>query len=141
MTTKIERVGFSIPTTVNVSKKRVADLLISAFEGGSNYWYRIEEFVRPPKRDFVFDAEHVYRHAEYPLSTGGALKISDLYGVDGDEKRKTVKVLGLPEIEEGLRVFARIYPIHFANFVAENDDAVTGDVFLQVCLFGEIVYG
>jgi hypothetical protein len=23
----------------------------------------------------------------------------------------------------------------------ENDDADTGDVFLQLCLFGEVVYG
>jgi len=36
---------------------------------------------------------------------------------------------------------AEKYPRHFHNFLEENDDAETGDVFIQCCLFGEIVYG
>jgi len=32
-------------------------------------------------------------------------------------------------------------PRHFADFIAENDDAETADVFLQCCLFGRIVFG
>jgi hypothetical protein len=33
------------------------------------------------------------------------------------------------------------YSSHYADVLRENDDADTGDVFLQLCLFGEVVYG
>lgn len=33
------------------------------------------------------------------------------------------------------------YPRHWADVLAENDDATTGDVFLQCCLFGECIFG
>jgi hypothetical protein len=36
---------------------------------------------------------------------------------------------------------AREAPQHFADFLNENDDADTGDVFVQCCLLGEIRYG
>jgi hypothetical protein len=33
------------------------------------------------------------------------------------------------------------YPRHFADLVNENDDADTGDAFVQCCVFGEVIYG
>jgi len=36
---------------------------------------------------------------------------------------------------------AEKYPRHFANFAQEAEDAETGDVFIQCCVLGEIVYG
>jgi hypothetical protein len=44
-------------------------------------------------------------------------------------------------ILEGLRIMAEKEPRHFADFMTENDDADTGDVFLQCCLYGEVIYG
>ena len=32
-------------------------------------------------------------------------------------------------------------PRHLADFMSESDDASTGDVFLQLCIFGSVVYG
>jgi hypothetical protein len=32
------------------------------------------------------------------------------------------------------------YPRHFADLVNENTDAITADVLLQCCLFGELIY-
>jgi hypothetical protein len=50
------------------------------------------------------------------------------------------KRLDMAAIKNGLKVMAEKYPHHWQDFVSENDDAITGDVFLQCCLFGEIVY-
>jgi hypothetical protein len=36
---------------------------------------------------------------------------------------------------------AQAYTRHFADFINQNDDAITGDVFLQCCLLGEVLYG
>jgi len=33
------------------------------------------------------------------------------------------------------------YPSHYGDAISENDDAGTGDVYLQCCLFGEVIYG
>ena len=32
-------------------------------------------------------------------------------------------------------------PHHYADAVTESGDAVTGDVFLQLCLFGKVIFG
>ena len=33
------------------------------------------------------------------------------------------------------------YPHHYANAITEDHDAETGDVYLQLCLFGELIFG
>lgn len=120
---------------------RVSDLLCSAFEGGSNYWYFIEDFVKPTGAPKTWKQraypDEVFRHLDYPLNKGGALLILDKEGDDTDK----VYRLDLLAIEKGLAVFAAKYPRHFADWLAEKDDATTGDVFLQCCLFGEAIYG
>jgi hypothetical protein len=118
-----------------VTKKRISDLLCSAFEGGSNYWYEIAEFIAPPVLEFRSDENTVYRHLDYPLNEGGALLIGDRE----DPSRVPVR-LDLEAIRKGLELFFVVVPRHLADFMAESDDAFTGDVFLQLCLFGEVVY-
>ena len=128
----------------DIKKSRIADLLCCAFEGGSNYWYTIDfdKSTRPSK--ICFDAfeegdllnKEVFRHLHWPISEGGRLCILDREGEDKNEY-----FLDLPAIDKGLEILATKYPKHFADFMNENDDADTGDVFLQCCLFGEAIYG
>jgi hypothetical protein len=127
--------GFKVKTTANVSRKSVAYLLCSALEGGSNYWYQIHRFIKPRAFDFRFDEGEICKAYDYPLNDGGALLIGDSEEPDDEPKR-----LDLAAIERGLQVMAEVYPRHWQDFANENDDAITGDVFLQCCLFGEIVY-
>lgn len=123
---------FSISTSYSV--KRISDLLCCAFEGGSNYWYMIEKFNKPEKLEFRTDKDTVFPHLDYPLNAGGSLIIT----ATGDKTRRT---LDLEACVRGLKIMAEKYPKHFADWVGENDDATTGDVYLQCCLFGEVVYG
>lgn len=44
-------------------------------------------------------------------------------------------------VRMGLQIMASKYPRHFEDFVTENDDAETADVFGQCMVYGEIVYG
>lgn len=44
-------------------------------------------------------------------------------------------------LAQGLSVMAKIAPRHFADFLAGNEDATTGDVFLQCVTLGEVKYG
>lgn len=124
----------------------VLSLLCSALEGGSNYWYMIEDYSFPEGvtvEDFReggrFATPGEYHPSVYLIAThegcGVIFSVKD-HGEEG--KRYT---LDTAAIRRGLQVMADKYPRHFHDFTEENDDAVTGDVFLQCCLFGDVVYG
>ncbi len=121
-----------IKMVYEIQEERVKDLLTSAFEGGSNSWYWIERYNYPegkPKTSYQFP------HVELPLVKGGSLIITDKECQD-----TKAYTLDLTACERGLQVMAGKYPALFGDFLEENDDAVTGDVFLQCALFGEIQY-
>jgi hypothetical protein len=125
--------------TQEVEIQRLSDLLCGAFEGGSNYWYRIDEFVKPENFDNSEEGDEKFRHLSYPCNKGGALIISDINEEDDEEKETWT--LNLESMAKGLKVMAKDYPRHMENFLAGNDDAETSDVYLQCCLFGEVIFG
>lgn len=137
-----------IKTTVEVPVRRVQDMLCCAFEGGSNYWYMIEKFHEPSEfvnfSDRPFGDENhkpqIFRHVDYPTNPGGYLIVSDAK-LQGEIDEITRKKLDLEACERGLQVMAEKYPRHFSDMMRDEDDACTGDVFLQCCLFGELIYG
>lgn len=106
-----------------------SDLLCSAFEGGSNYWYMIEAY-RYPKGMTGKDFEFPY--LEVPFA-GGAIKIT----ADGEKK---VHILDRTALEKGWKLMIEKYPRHYADAMTDFD-ATTGDVYLQLCLFGDIIFG
>lgn len=127
-TEKVQGVQFEVG--VSVAAQTIEDELCSALEGGSNYWYEI--VATTPSLD-----RSQYLH-EVPVR-GGSLTFATL---EHDEigGAKTW-VLDRAAIERGLVVIATKYPKHFADMLTENGDATTGDVLLQCCLFGELVFG
>ena len=126
---------FKVKFEHTISDDKIANMLVSAFEGGSNYWCRIDKFNKPPGTPFKFKGDtEIYRHASYPVSEGGSLLIKDTT----DGKNYT---LDNETIVNGLKIMATKYPKHFADFLNDNDDADTGDVFLQCCLLKDVKYG
>lgn len=124
---------------MQVSRERISDLLCCAFEGGSNYWYEIRSYVKPTSFTFYMDNEFsIFRHLDYPLNEGGEVHICDKND-DADE----VFTLSLTTIQNGIRLMSEDvrYRSHWQDFLDGNEDADTGDVFLQLCLYGEVVFG
>lgn len=130
-------VGVTVP--LQIPMRRIQDLLTSAFEGGSNYWYMIEKQHKPTRFDTRCMESGVFPHIDYPTNPGGWLDVSD--GAEVGETKKRTARLDMGSIKRGLAVFTRAYPTHFGDFLSENDDATTGDAFLQCCLFGDVMYG
>lgn len=130
-----------VQAVVKFPVERLRDLLCCAFEGGSNYWYMIEEFHMPPSLKDV-PSDQVFRHLDYPTREGGYLVVSDAGLVDeiGESSVKKTKI-DLLRLKEALQLMAVKYPRHFSDFMQGNDDAITGDVFLQLAVFGDVVYG
>lgn len=120
--------------TQEIPLERISDLLCAAFEGGSNHWIKSVVRIQPTawaySSDPAPDDEHWLQ--DYPLNPGGAL----LVRADGTAYR-----LDTQAVKKGFSVMSEKYQEHWKTFLAENDDAITGDVFMQCCLFGEIVYG
>lgn len=134
-----------------IPMKRVMDLLCEGFESGSYGTFRIVGKVAPkgdpatwPNRmdDPARPDSVVYGHIDYPVNKGGSVTVEVRYNDDLDEHGKPRRyVLNLKAVTEGLQKFAEVEPGRFAEFMTENDDAITGDYFLQVALLGKVVYG
>jgi len=130
----------SVTATVEIPLKRVSDLLCCALEGGSDYWCQIKKYVAPKELVFRLDTKHVYHRLDYPLNEGGALHII-VSGADLKAEKPDTYTLNLPAISRGLQIMVEKFPQHFADFMSTEEDAETGDVFLQCCLFGDVVFG
>jgi len=124
---------------MSISNHQAADLLVSAIEGGSNYWYMIEDYKQPevPAMPWGED-EYTPKYISYPFSKDGAVIISDIEEDDGE-----TFTLDKKAIIKGKKLLAENpnYSHHYADVLRDNADAETGDVFLQLCLFGEVIYG
>ncbi len=120
---------------VNITEKQIADALVSAFEGGSNYWIKeIEEKGNQTARPWGKN-EPTPSYISAPLSNGGSVVIT---ARDGDEGG----TLNLKTIKRGLTVMAKEFPRHFGDLLSEDSwDAETADVLLQCCIYGKVIYG
>jgi hypothetical protein len=138
---KMAKVTTDIPTS------RVRDLLVSAFEGGSNYWIKVidwklaeglkyEDFKEGGK--FALD-DYYPAYFLIPFNDGCYLEIEIQDDDDGDFG---IKILDSAAMQRGLELMAtEPYKSHWQNFINENDDAETADVWLQLSLFGELIFG
>lgn len=122
--------NISVEVTIKFDIERIKDLLCAAFEGGTGYWCSIRGYKYPngkTKDDYEF------RHCEV-VPDGGTMIL-----VETEENREWE--LTQERLMFGLKVMSTQYPEHFNDFLRENEDATTGDVFVQCCLFGTIIYG
>lgn len=119
---------------IEIDKVKIAYLLYCALEGGSNYWMRVVEHKAPtgPVERILFKDE-TFPNIDFPLSSDGNIKIETV-----DDQ---TFVLDLAKIERGINLMSKNHPDHFSMFINGRFDAWTGDVFLQLCFFGEVVYG
>lgn len=146
---KLKAAAITVQVSHQIELKRLADLLVGCMEGGSNYWVNTADAIKPPGDEeltFVYDDQHMYPRYTYPFNEGGALAI---YLIDDKQlgifasHPTSLHRLTLDKIKKGTELFAAHpdYAHHFKDFVQENDDATTADVWLQLCLFGKVIYG
>jgi hypothetical protein len=129
-----DSMDFIVNATFKVSRQQVAGALWRAF-GSEITWFRVVEVIEPPTLRFRSIEHLTLRMVDYPLNEGGSI------GIVSTEPASEVFRLDLKSIGRGLNDLATKYPRHFADLVNENTDAITADVLLQCCLFGELIYG
>ena len=128
-----DSMDFIVNATFKVSRRQVAGALWRAF-GSQVTWFRVVEVIEPPTLRFRSIEHLTLRMVDYPLNEGGSL------GIVSTEPASDVFRLDLKSIGRGLEDLATKYPRHFADLVNEDTDAITANVLLQCCLFGELIY-
>ena len=113
-----------IRKVIDVSADDINDILVGAFEGGSNYW--IEK---------VFVEDDDYKGGKYAsdvVGLGGQIIVKTLDDLELILTQKMM-VKGLQQyVDEG----GKNYPFH-----STQPDGYTYDTILQNALFKEVVYG
>jgi hypothetical protein len=116
--------------TTDLSCERIADQVITFVEGGGTYWCR----------DFILESSD-HTPVEKPWYSDPKLYDQTFLIRVRPHDDKKVYQLTPNEIRKGLKVLGEKYPSRVAEILEENGDAETADLFIQCCVFGEVVYG
>jgi uncharacterized membrane protein len=128
--------GFKVKVETVLKEEDVDSLLVSALEGGSNSWAVIEKYA-DRKKDKANGCKYI---SDY-IMKGSGLMISN--GVEEREDSKDFKKTWVNRlsIECALQTLATKYPNTFNDIITDNADAITGDMLLQICVLGDVIYG
>lgn len=123
-----------VKATVRIPNQKIQDMIITAIEGGCHYWAK-----------FVFPQDYKERYGSYeqiPFK-GGSFEVYDI------KTNELLGVLNRASMQVGLQLMAdrkdmtgkQVSARHFKALATDSEDAETADVFMQLCVMGEIVYG
>ena len=115
-----------IATELEVTSEMIADQMVTAFEGGVNYWVDRAIKVRGETTEAPWYADRQLYEQDFVI---------EIHADDG------VFQLNPELIKLGLKHMAQNLPSDFRDIVDFQGDASTADVFLQCCLFKDVVYG
>lgn len=127
-----------VPMEARVTREMVAKALSLANEGGVGYWAEGADFIDPPGKVTFrhFQDMPPYDFVDFPLNGGATL-----LRVQGSDRNQPPLKIDAAAIKRGLEVMAQMYPSHFRDLISyEFAVKETGDVFVQCCVFGEIVF-
>jgi hypothetical protein len=127
----------------------VASLLISAFEGGVRYWARYSSKQSKAPKRHRRELDDAGAQPDYGTGIPDADCYPYLWPLLGGELAVLITEendappfwLMRHHLDQGLSIMAKKHPRHFGNLLAGNADAETADVFVQLAMFGEVVYG
>lgn len=119
------QVNFSIKDETIISL--ISDMLI-----GADYW----GYIKDSCLDILYNSYPELKGKYYEETVFNWIKNGGVIVIVDEEAEAEYKV-GLTEIKNALAIIAELFPHHFLDILTENDDATTGDVFLQCCCFPE----
>ena len=126
--------NIEVKATVRIPNEKIQDLITTCLEGACRYW-----------ASFKFPTDWKEKYSSYeqiPFKDGNIT----VYDVETEEllgylNRASVKV-GLQLMANCKDLKGKVVPArHFKNIATDNEDEETADVFMQLAVLGEIVYG
>lgn len=136
----------TIPVTFDIPLERVVNCIVGFIENGYSPWAHAFLSNDDPTTVAALssskDEERTIWYArERFWQDKGSAHLRYDRAEDGEGEGKGSMNIGLVDLQRGLATMAEKAPDHFADLVRENDDAVTHDVFMQMVVFQEIIYG
>lgn len=141
--------ALTVMAQIAVPVERIVNCIIGAIEGGYSPW--LHSFVHDDKprtiecyREARANGEGIWYSQDKFWCNGGSAYVS-FDKEDDDEGAGTGRMtISLEELRQGLCKMAdptNEHIHHFGDLLAENDDASTHDVFMQMVVFGKVIYG
>lgn len=115
---------------VDIPLELVESAVMSAFDSGIAYWARVKDYANLDDTPLLI--------AEVPFREGGWVQLEEVWSEDPTERCDR---LSLATLQTGLRRMVLASPYQFGELVAGRGDAWTGDVLVQLAVFGEVKYG
>lgn len=122
------------------SKQILSDLIVTALEGGSNFWYLIKDEADAEIRKYK-DSNNLHNNcfSEWvfvALENGAKIQIHDI-----EDEENLLGTLTIESLHKATRLISEKYPAEYANMLEEDYDADSADIFFQLAVMGEVVYG
>jgi len=111
-----------------MNEELINDLIITALEGGSNYWYTTKS---PVCKDGEAPSEALIRMSKdtpYPI-------------YDTENPEDILGYLSQENITKGVELFEKHHEEHHVDAMYGNWDAETADVFFRVVVLQELTFG
>lgn len=125
-----------VTITIEITDEQINDLFVTALEGGSNYWY----YIPRETRDII--KEHSDK--EFFSERFADVVLNDKYVIPVRDTEEPDEVLGFVDkesVQEALNLMVKDHTKHIEMINEGNYDAETADIFLQLCVMGEITFG
>ncbi len=113
------------------------NIIVTALEGGSNYWYMLGDTKGIPKRNDMPNEAPSQRIA-YGLWHN---KDSELPIWDLEEEDELLGTLTYDSVREGMQIACDNYLEEINMMIGEDYDAWTADTLFQVLVMGEVTFG
>src|SRR5579859_6723064 len=124
-TTKLKIEGLTVLTAEDVY-----NMLVGAFEGGSNYWYMLKRNAVNAIKGNTQDmqGEPLVDRLLTSIQRGAVIEVHDC------ENDDLLGTLTAESWAKGEKLMSEQQREHLGDILAGNDDATTADVFLQFAL-------
>jgi len=122
--------------TKSITKEDIIDILVTALEGGSNYWYFIPTIpngVREIKNEMGITTTEAI--GQYVLK-GGYVQIND-----AEDEEEVLGNIDMDGLLDAIQKIKTDYPNIYENIIDEEYDSEDADAFFQIAVMGDITFG
>lgn len=123
-----------IEINTSIDLELIDSLIVTALEGGSNYWYFIPKTNIEAPKNFKRDDSILYDFLD-KVYQGASLPIHDA------ENEQLLGNLTMERIKSGLSLLSKDYSSQFSDLLNESWDAETADTFFQLAIMGKVIFG
>jgi hypothetical protein len=125
--------NITIKMELKIKEQIINDLLITALEGGSNYWYLIDPKWKCIKKGDELATDVILREVMYE---GKSINIHDI-----EDENTILGILNKEKIIKGTELLFNQEPEYISSIENEDYDAGIADIWFQYVIMGEIIFG